>query len=380
MDRSDDPREQSLDPAPAVACPMSGRRPRWLQYSLRTFVVAAFVLALGIAAAWKEYVQPYQHERQLEALVVQLGGIVSTEAVGPEWLQNVWGPGKTNAVTRIDLVPELSPFELWKEWPERRLTSLMLYRMGRARALQSLDLQYTQFAEDDLKWLGSSHTLEQLDLAHTSVTDYGVEHLAGLSNLRSLRLQGTAVTDASLHTLAALPNLRLLVLHQTGVTSEGIDEFRGKRADVKVACIDVQLVGLQPEAMAEGWPEALPEGWQHDVRFPNHQFAELTVTNRGPESVYLDQLDTSAVLYRLSNAGFGRLYVNLFGICFRGVELAPRCERRMLVAIPAGAKDALPIRCGPYVHDGSGKAFVDDPFEEGVYVFSDEFSIPIERP
>jgi hypothetical protein len=365
--RMAEPASAAVEPTSAANA-RSARR-RWFQYSLRTLFVVSIAAALGIVAAWKEYVEPYQRERQLEAMLTELGGKISTEAVGPSWVQRLLGRGKTNAVTSIAFEP------LWESrpgdvWTERHVNGDLLYRMGRARALRSLNLQYCQFAEDDLRWLAESESLETLDLIDTAITDRGARHLSGLKNLRFLRLQATAVTDAALADLAAMPKLELLVLHGTNVSKAGLDAFRQQNPGVKLLCLKVQFLRYLPDRKIP----SVEAAWGQRLHFRE---AEFLATNLGDEEFSVDSSSriTQGILMSLpGDKKAGLLYCGK-GSDF-GYGIGPGDSDLMSLVIPLGESNVIPLRCGPCDY---GRWSIEFPSADNrACVYSDLISLPSE--
>lgn len=157
--------------------PVPGHEParwrRWFQYRLRTLLIVIVMAAL-VSAAWAKYVEPYRRERQLERMVTALGGSVSTEAAGPEWLQLIVGPGSTSVVTTISLSPSTASVG-WNGWTDLRPDAELLDRIACTQRLRSLELAHRQLEDDDLVRLMPLQSLEKLDLSYCSITDAGVD-------------------------------------------------------------------------------------------------------------------------------------------------------------------------------------------------------------
>jgi WD40 repeat protein len=111
--------------------------------------------------------------------------------------------------------------------PELRLTlGLSQNRLERAgyRALarveqvRSLDLNFTDVTDVDLKELAGLSQLEELTLLKTQVSDAGMPELARFKRLRHLNLAATNVTDAGVAALADHRALQGLVLAGTKTT------------------------------------------------------------------------------------------------------------------------------------------------------------------
>ena len=56
---------------------------RWFQYSLRTLLIVVTLVA-GLLVAWRAYVEPYRRQREVMALIKELGVSYRTEMGGSE--------------------------------------------------------------------------------------------------------------------------------------------------------------------------------------------------------------------------------------------------------------------------------------------------------
>jgi hypothetical protein len=217
-------------------------------------LLAATTLAAIGAAFWGHYVEPYRRERKVAELVERLGGTVTTETSGPEWLQRIMGPENTRVVTGISLRSE----EKWSRaisaapWRRRMLSVQDIALLRTAVHARSLDLGRWLVTDYDLGQLLSLEAMEHLDLAYTSITDAGARRLPALRNLRSLRLQGTRITDASLAALARVQKLEVLVLHGTRVTRAGIEAMPRVRP-FEIHCLQVRFVRIISDADCPGY-------------------------------------------------------------------------------------------------------------------------------
>ena len=112
--------------------------------------------------------------------------------------------------------------------------------------LRKLDLNYSTFGDDGMKYLANMRQLEDLSLRDTLVTDAGLQHLAGLTNLVSLDLYGARLTDAGIWHLANLKKLQRLNLLGATVTDDaaavlgGLPELR----ELNVYRSQISNVGL----------------------------------------------------------------------------------------------------------------------------------------
>lgn len=106
---------------------------------------------------------------------------------------------------------------------ELRLTQTRIKGPGLAPFinLRKLDLNYSTFTDEGMKYIAKMPQLQELSLRDTLVTDAGLEHLAGLTELTSLDLYGGRITDAGVKYLAGLKKLERLNLLGASITDEG---------------------------------------------------------------------------------------------------------------------------------------------------------------
>lgn len=91
--------------------------------------------------------------------------------------------------------------------------------------LEKLDLNYTTFGDDGLKYL--SKKLTTLYLRDTLVTDKGMEALGQFTNLEYLDLSGARLTDAGIRSLKALTKLRSLNLLGAELSDDALSVLSG---------------------------------------------------------------------------------------------------------------------------------------------------------
>jgi hypothetical protein len=212
----------------AMKAPFSLLKPRrrWLQYSLRTLLVATTLLA--IACSWLA-VKLLQARRQREAVVAleKLGGHViyhwQLDAQG-QWLRNPQRPGRTwlRGLLGDDLFQSVHTVEL----DDTQITDAGLALLERLSQLRNVHLGGTPITDVGLEHLKNISQLQYLFLAGTPVTDAGLEHLKGLSELQELWISDTRVTSAGLEHLKGLRQLHTLDLRRTQVTDAGLDHLK----------------------------------------------------------------------------------------------------------------------------------------------------------
>ena len=221
-------------------------RSRHLWWSLG-IAVASLAVATLLAIGWANLQQ-----RRLIAEIEDLGGLVRTEPVAPDWMRD---PAVDVAMRGTD--PVVRAKVARRSMTTEQFAALVA-RLDKLPELRSLRAAYTKVGDAELKQLRRLRSLEAIDLDSTAVTDAGVAELEALPNLTWLVLDNTAVTDQAvaqlvklqrlemvsventtmgdegLRQLAELPNLDRIYLKGTRVTDEGVREFQQRRPDVRV--------------------------------------------------------------------------------------------------------------------------------------------------
>ena len=187
----------------------SPKRRRWLQFRLRTLLIA--VLVLSVPLSWFA-VKMEKARRQREAVEVfrKLGytlydweAVEGTFAGGPEeppWLLNLLGIDYFHKVVYVSLGDYIT--------------------------------------DADLEHLTSLPHVEDLTIRapNASITDAGLEHLERLPNLQRLSLHlNSQITDAALLHVTNLCHLRGLWLEDTGCTQEGVERLQAALPDCSIA-------------------------------------------------------------------------------------------------------------------------------------------------
>ena len=176
------------DPTPNAAQPKSRRR--WHQFSARTLLIAAIIIACGLgywsslnlkvgrqqadvaAVAWMRGTVAYDYEFNSQG-----NRVPNAAPPGPAWLHSLLGDDFFRSVYEVDLA-----------------------QTG-GKVIYDADL-------DNLRFLTQ---LRLLNLDNTRVTDAGLDHLESFTKLQVLRLKGTQVTDKGIVRLQeALPNCKIV--------------------------------------------------------------------------------------------------------------------------------------------------------------------------
>lgn len=177
------------------------KRRKWLQFRLRTLLIA--ILALSLPLSWFAVrLQRARRQREAVAAIEGLGGNVQYER--PQGKQH--------------------PLFL-------RLRDLLGQDF-----FDRVTLVYLQgnVTNADLEHLTALLDLERLILRSTQITDDGLKHLQAVVSLRFLELISTSITDVGLTQLEALPNLQRLTIDDADVTPEGVEYFRESHPDWRI--------------------------------------------------------------------------------------------------------------------------------------------------
>ncbi len=208
------------------------RKRRWLQFSLRSVLIAVTIIA--ILLGWKT-----KRVRDQVAAVDKiraLGGTVryghdpkssvslwmtpirtaSKDVPGPAWLRNWIGEDYFRYVVQVDF--DLIP---GKQLDNRDLAALAPH-LTNLPSLETLGLSSMALDDTGLASLEQITSLQSLWLNGFPLTDKGLEYIIRLKSLETLNLRWTEITDDGLVQLRALPNLRGLSLHSRRITRKSL--------------------------------------------------------------------------------------------------------------------------------------------------------------
>jgi hypothetical protein len=174
-------------------------RRRWLQFSLRTVMVAVLFLGCGLGWFARE-VQRVRAQRKAAAAIEKLGGGVgyADESDGRirgavAWMGKLFGEDLSGDVTSVIL-----------DGPS--INDAALAHLRGLAQLRWLSLTNTRISDAGLTHLRGLRELGSLELANTMVSDTGLAHLRGLTRLWYMDLNNTQVSDAGAKELKkALP-------------------------------------------------------------------------------------------------------------------------------------------------------------------------------
>lgn len=88
--------------------------------------------------------------------------------------------------------------------------------------LEQLSLTGSEVSDADVSRLTSLKALQSLDLSYTNITSNGLHVLSRIRVLESLSLNGIPLDEAAVEPLSQLTRLRSLSLVDTGIAAEGV--------------------------------------------------------------------------------------------------------------------------------------------------------------
>jgi len=120
-------------------------------------------------------------------------------------------------LTQLAEIPGLEGLSL----RETKLPAGTLEPLGALTSLWSLDLSKTSADDNAIGAIKKMGELRDLNLSGTQVTDATLQELAGLRKLEKIYLSDTKIGDAGIKNLYSLTKLRLLSLNGTNISAEG---------------------------------------------------------------------------------------------------------------------------------------------------------------
>ena len=251
---------------------------RWLQFSLRGFLLATTVFAVWLGFVAEKAVRQKEAVGLLEAWGATIdydhlwqGPFKPPKKTSPPgwvWLRKLLGPHYFDKVVNIELLAGWRSFTASQEAAARKgkvpelprllvLTDAEFVALGHLPDLRRLEISgELQATEVGLQSLGHLKRLETLMLNNTSgkssggvndaalvfiermpllkslylegnsITDEGVARVRWPPGLVDLDLSGTKITDAGLEHLKKITSLKRLVIMDCRVTAAGIADFQ----------------------------------------------------------------------------------------------------------------------------------------------------------
>ena len=195
-----------------------------LRISYRVCLGLAVLLLLTMIVSTKIGLSQYRQQTAI-AEIERLGGVVSLQNGGPDWLRRIVGNKTMRFFDGVYLV----------NLRETQATDSDLATLQAMTEIERLNLASVPVTDTGLAHLKGLTHLAALDLSGTKVTDTGLIHLRELTHLQYLYLGGTRVTDAGLRHLIGLSDLRQLFVDGTNVTDAGVAALNRKLPELVVS-------------------------------------------------------------------------------------------------------------------------------------------------
>gem|GEM_PF-2378856 len=289
------------DDAPSVQ--FTPPRRRWLQFSLRGFIVL-MALAAVLMGWWSYWHHRIRKQRTALEEIASLQGrltkrtnlwinrpIISSVNRTPWWLRA--DGEKTIPVTTgvsFDLLSYDDGFPEKSGLRDRDLRMLAVFPY-----LYEVSVPRSEVGDDGLAWVKPLRRLRRLDLSQTPVQDDDLAALAGLRELQSLTLDGVQLRGEGLAYLAGCRNLQSLVLTDVPLTIDGAKHLNGLSS--------LKELNLQSQDLSQLNLHDLPEllelsihltDDEADVRLANlpklHNLNIVLENSFAPRRLWLDDL------------------------------------------------------------------------------------------
>ncbi len=180
---------------------------RWLQFSVRTLLLA--MLALSLGTIW--WAHSAKTQKNAVASILKMGGSVGyaheydaagnfdtkAQPPGPTWLRDLLGIDYFSRVRHVTLVGD-------------SFADAELQCLESLPDLRTLLVGGPRVTDAGLVHLKHSHRLEELQLSGPGITDAGLTNLQSLRELRTLEFTCCSITDEGMQYLMPLTNLRTL--------------------------------------------------------------------------------------------------------------------------------------------------------------------------
>jgi len=198
--------------------PARRKRRRWLQYSLRTFLI--FTLAVGAGLGWLGIKMDRARRQKMAVEAIR-----KAHASGPRWAPN-------SMALRIGHRSD----KLWALWPVEYAPSSdgipdwLVHWLGDDffYDVHSVNLYAEEFTDDDLEHLRVLTELRRLSIEGPRITDKGLANLRGLAKLERFSLTSDRVTGAGLVHLKGMAQLERLGLEGRRICDQGLVHLAGR--------------------------------------------------------------------------------------------------------------------------------------------------------
>jgi len=160
-------------------------RHRWLQYSLRSLLVAMTLVCVALAAGY-HYLEPLLVDAAVAKRLAEAGGSYESVPVGPDFLRTWFGDDVLHRVTSVNL-------------PQPEVTAECLSDVTRLRWLEKAVLTGAAFGDDHLDKIARGERLRELTLRGTTVTDARVAEVRAARPELRLTVKPLGISFEDLH-------------------------------------------------------------------------------------------------------------------------------------------------------------------------------------
>jgi hypothetical protein len=228
------------------------RRRRWLQFSLRSFLIAVAVFGVWFGFL----VRSARKQQAAVEAILRDGGVVfydfqsarppasrydaEAKSTVPAWLLTRLGVDLFHDVEAIiifdaskitdEALPHIARLTRLRRLHlagAMNITDAGVAHLASLQRLEVFDVERVKVGNECLRIVASLPLIEFICMDETRVSDEGLSHLKRLRQLKSLSFNGNDITDAGLEQLAGLSSLEHLSLCGTKVTSDGLDHLTG---------------------------------------------------------------------------------------------------------------------------------------------------------
>ncbi|PQO32031.1 hypothetical protein DTL21_17455 [Bremerella cremea] len=220
---------------------MSLRTPRYRLLTLLVVVPLLGALIVGVAMRWNAAERDRESISVLRGLLFDVG---YDEYRGDEWdhrfnpsvndyygaqieyvsvsKDTIRGPIDERVLHAICRLSSLRHLNL----KGMSLSGLSLEPLNELPCLETIALDDTDTADEQIAGLGNQSALKCLRLSGTSITDQSLVSVARFSQLASLDVSNTAITDGGLRELENCDQLEIVWVSGTQTTEAGLDQLR----------------------------------------------------------------------------------------------------------------------------------------------------------
>jgi hypothetical protein len=189
------------------------KRRRWLQFSLRTLLIAVLILSLPLSWFAGKMQRARRQARTVQAIRREGSVSYEWEAHHRErpWMCRLFGDDLVSPIIVVCLFDSAA-------------TDATLAQIEEFTALRELQICNGTVSDDGLKHLGCLASLTHLTIVNSPITNQGMTHLAHLTSLEHVNIHETHVTPEGWEHIRHLPNLTSLFATE-GASAEQIRRF-----------------------------------------------------------------------------------------------------------------------------------------------------------